>query len=115
MRALAGAKPRTQDLLQISQENVAISRFGNGHRRFQPSRGQCRQHGQDLPSTLRRSLVHSLAAGSTTVVAGHLRRGSTLVEKNQLLDIELNYGFSPGLAAALRGFTILLLCVERFF
>ena len=48
-------------------------------------------------------------------MAGHLRRGSTLVEKNQLLDIELSYGFSPGLAAALRFFTVLLLGVECFF
>jgi len=56
-----------------------------------------------------------LTAWSTTVVAGHLRRSSTLIEKNQLLDIELSFGLSPGLAAVLRFFTGLLLCVECFF
>jgi hypothetical protein len=44
-----------------------------------------------------------------------VRGGSTLVEKNQLLGIELSYGLSPGLAALLRLLAILFLRVERFF
>ena len=48
-------------------------------------------------------------------MAGHLRRGSTLVEKNQLLDIQFRYGLSSRLTAAPRLVAILLLRVERFF
>ena len=88
---------------------------GHGHRCLQPTNRQGRQHGQDFPSSLGRSLVHALTAWSTTVVAGHLRRGSTLVEKNQLLDIQFRYGLSSRLTAAPRLVAILLLRVERFF
>ena len=105
----------TQDLVQISQEDVVIGGFGNGHRRLETSDDKRRRHGQDLPTALGCRFFHPRASGSASVVAGHLGGRSTFVQKDQLGNLHLTYRFAPRLPALLRLLAVLLLSPERFF
>jgi len=64
---------------------------------------------------LRCRLFHPLPTPSTSIISCHLRGGPTLVEKNQLLDLDLTYLLPPRLPALLCLLAVLLLGMERFF
>jgi hypothetical protein len=55
---------------------------------------------------------HAFSTRSPVIVPRHLRAGATLIQKHQLLRVDLAYGFPPRLPALLRFRRFLLLGVE---
>jgi len=65
-----------------------------------------------MPVAVGCAFRHPLSTRSAAVIAGHLRAGPALVQKHQLLRVDLPYGFLPRLPALLRFRRFLLLGVE---
>ena len=85
-----------------------LLRYGS----LQASGGECRQHGHGMPVALGCAFRHPFSAGSAAIIARHLRAGPALIQKYQLLRVDLPYAFLPRLAALLRFRRFLFLGVE---
>ena len=68
-----------------------------------------------MPVSGRRSLAHPLAARGASIAARHLRGNTALVEKHQLLRIELAYPLPPRLTPQPAYVGVLFTGVQRFF
>ena len=109
---VAGAQLRTQNVVQIGQEDVAVSRRLDGHGGEEAAGAHRAQDGQDFPVALRRALGDARPTHTSGIAARHLRGNTAFIEENQLLRRNAAEGLDELLASFAVGFRVAFLGVE---
>jgi len=112
---LARPQSRAQDLFYITEEDVAIGRRLDGHGCHHTLQTDSSQQCQGVPVSGRRAFPHPFATQGAAIATRHLSGHAALVEKNQLLRIDLAYLLPPCLTPQSASLGVLLTGVQRFF
>lgn len=95
---LSGLELRTQNVLQISEKDVAIGGRLNHHRAHPAGKTDGTQHRQGAPVACGNSFVDTLTAHRPPIPPGHFRCDPAFVEENEALRIDLFACFLPKLS-----------------
>src|ERR1035437_8835855 len=90
-------------------------RCRDGHGGQQAVAGDGPQQSEGVPVSSRRALAYPLPLGRTAIAADHLGAHPALVQKHQILRIDLVYCLAPGLPPPPGFGAVLLGRVKRFF
>lgn len=112
---IAAAQRRRQDLLDIGEKGRAGHGAVERHRRDHTRKRQAADERRCLPVTVGNRRPAALALERTAIHPRHLGRGSTLVDEDQALRIEVRLGGEPGTSATCYVRAVLLGRVRRLF
>ena len=99
---------RDQHLFDVAEEPSPVHRSVQHHRRGHSGEPQRPDEGGGLPVSVRDRGAQALAAGGSAVKAGHLGRGTRLVDEHQALGVQVELALEPGAATPQDVGTILL-------
>jgi len=109
---LAGFQLRTEDVSEISQEDIAISGRLNGHSGHPSGNADGPQQCQCPPATGRNSLLDARAMQRAAVATGHFRRNTAFVDEDDLRRIDVPGFLPPELALRFDALAVLLGSME---
>lgn len=89
---------RTQDVFQISPEDITIGGCFDRHRGHPTGKTDRPQYGQCPPASGRNSFFDTRAVQRTSITSGHFRRNAALVHEDELRRIDLSGFLLPELA-----------------
>ena len=109
---LTGLQLRTQDVFEISPENIAIGGRFDRHRSHPTGNTDRSQHCQRSPASGRNSFFDARAVQRTSVTPRHFRGDAALVNEDELRRIDLSGFPPPELALRFDSLAVLLGGVE---
>ena len=93
-----GLSLRNEELLDIGFERERVDGPVEDERRNEAVETQAGDEGRRLPMAMRYGGSQPFPLGRAAVAARHIGRGPGLVDEDQLLRIEIELAFEPGLA-----------------
>jgi hypothetical protein len=112
---LAGLELRAENLLQVSEKDIAIGGSFDHPSANPTGSTDGTQNSQRAPVACRNSFVHTLAAQRAPITPGHFCCYTAFVDENEALRIDLFAFFLPELSLRGDSLTLLFSGVERFF
>lgn len=109
---LTGLQLRTQDVFQISPEDIAIGGCFDRHCSHPSGNTDRSQHRQRSPAAGRNSFVDARAIQPTSITPRHFRGDAALVNEDELRRIDLSGFLPPELALCFDSLAVLLGGVE---
>ena len=109
---LTGLQLRTQDVFQISPEDIAIGGRFDRHRSHPSGNAHRSQHCQCPPAAGRNSFVDARAVQPASVTPRHFRGDAALVNEDEIRRIDLSGFLPPELALRFDSLAVLLGGVE---
>ena len=109
---LAGFQLRTEDVSEISQEDIAIGGRLNRHSGYPSGNTDGSQQCQGPPATGRNSLLDARAMQRTAVATGHFRRNTAFVDEDDLRRVDVPGFLPPELALRFDALAVLLGSME---
>ena len=109
---LTGLQLRTQDVFEVSSEDVTIGGRFDRHRSHPSGNADRSQYGQCPPASGRNSFFNARPVQRTSVTPRHFRGDAALVNEDELRRIDLSGFLLPEPALAFDSLTVLLGGVE---
>lgn len=109
---LTGLQLRTQDVFEISTEDISVGGRFDGHRGHPAGNTDCSQDCQCAPAAGRNSFFDARAVPRTSITPGHLRGDAALVNEDELRRIDLSGFLLPEPALRFDSLTVPLGGVE---
>ena len=109
---LTGLQLWTQDVFQISAEDIAVGGCFDGHRSYPTGNTDRAQHGQCSPAAGRNSFFDARPVQRTSITPRHFRGDAALVDEDELRRIDLPGFLLPEPALRFDSFAVLLGSVE---
>jgi hypothetical protein len=94
-----GLRVGSEELLDIGFEGLRVDRAVENQRRHDAVEPQPSHQRRRLPVAVGNGGAQPLAASGAAVATGHVGRGPSLIDKDQLLGVESRLAFHPILAA----------------